>query len=53
MLNSELNGAGLAATNHEDVATQYFPSVLQEQVNNPGNQVVDDHRKGGNRASGP
>jgi len=37
MLNSELNGAGLATTNHEGVATQYSPSILQEQVKKPRN----------------
>lgn len=52
MLNSELNGAGLVATNHEGVVTQYFPSILQEQVNKPRNRVVDDHKVGRNRVPG-
>ncbi|EUC44154.1 hypothetical protein COCMIDRAFT_98964, partial [Bipolaris oryzae ATCC 44560] len=49
----ELNGAVLAATNHEGVVTQYSPSILQEQVNKPRNRAVDDHKVGDNRAPGP
>ncbi|EUC36271.1 hypothetical protein COCCADRAFT_88547, partial [Bipolaris zeicola 26-R-13] len=48
----ELNGAGLVATNHEGVVTQYFPSILQEQVNKSRNRVVDDHKVGRNRVPG-